>query len=63
VYIFDLTADLSANEGHRTARNTGTLGLELKFKKPLPEAVTCITYSEFQNLIQIDKSRNVKTDY
>jgi hypothetical protein len=43
VYIFDHTADLSANEGHWTARNTGTLGLELKFKKPLPEVVTCIT--------------------
>lgn len=63
MYIFDITSDQSANEGHWSARKSGTLGLQLKFKKALTDAVTCITYSEYQNLIEIDKSRNVTTDY
>ncbi|KAF4529668.1 hypothetical protein B566_EDAN017509 [Ephemera danica] len=62
-YFFDLTADLSANEGHWSVRKSGTLNFEIKFKKALTEPVTCITYCEYQNLIQIDKSRNVLTDY
>ena len=62
-YAFDLTSDLSANDMHWSLRKNGTLNIEVKFAKSLPVAVSCITFAEFQNLIEIDKQRNITTDY
>jgi hypothetical protein len=63
LYAFDLTPDLSANDCHWTLRKTGAVNIEVKFKKALEGAINCITFADFQNLIQIDKQRNVSTDF
>jgi hypothetical protein len=63
LYAFDLTPDLSANECHWTLRKTGAVNIEVKFKNALASAINCITFAEFQNLILIDKQRNVTTDF
>ncbi|KAF4532710.1 hypothetical protein B566_EDAN004697 [Ephemera danica] len=63
LYAFDLSPDLSANDCHRTLRKSGAVNIEVRFKKALPQAVNLVTFAEFQNLIQIDKQRNVSTDF
>lgn len=63
LFCFDLSPDLSASEPHWNLQRQGTLRLEVKFSEALPVAVNCIVYAEFQNLIEIDKNRNVIVDY
>ena len=63
LYCFDLSPDLSATEPHWNLQRQGTLRLEVKFAAPLATAINCIIYAEFQNLIEIDKNRNVIVDY
>ena len=41
----------------------GNIRLEITFSEPLTEFVNVIVYSEYQNLIEIDKHRNVFFDY
>lgn len=60
---FDLTEDLSASEDHWAIPRQGSLRIDLQFAKPLKESVVAIVYSEFDNLIEIDKLRNVSLDY
>ena len=62
-YAFDLTSDLSANAEYWSLRKSGTLNIEIKFAKSLTAALSCITFAEFQNLIEISKERNVTTDF
>ena len=39
---FDLTPDLEADEEHISLPRQGNVRIEARFKKPLPEPVTCI---------------------
>jgi len=61
--FFDLTPDRSVSEGHQSHPENGNIRIELKFSKPLPEAITCLLYLKFENSVLIDFSRNVKTDF
>lgn len=63
LYAFDLSPDLSANEPHWNLQKQGTIRLDVKFGEPLTDPINCIVYAEFQNLIEIDKNRNVIVDY
>lgn len=63
LYAVDLTPDLAANETHASIRKTGNLAIDIKFASALEETVTLIIYSEFRNLIEIDKARSVFSDY
>lgn len=63
LYVFDLTPDLSAHEAHWNLQKQGVVRLEVRFAEALPTAVNCIVYSEFNNLIEIDKNRNVVVDF
>jgi hypothetical protein len=63
LFCFDLSPDLSASEPHWNLQRQGTLRLEVKFAAPLANPINCIIYAEFQNLIEIDKNRNVVVDY
>lgn len=63
LYCFDLTSDLSAHQTHWNLQKTGCVRLEVRFREPISTPVNCIIYSEFNNLIEIDKSRNVLVDY
>jgi len=60
---FDLNPDQGATEAHISHTEQGNIRVELKFDKPLPEAVTCLLYLEFDNSILINLVRNVTTDY
>lgn len=61
--LFDLTPDLCASEGHRSHLDNGNIRMELKFSKPLPDAIICLLYPEFHNSIRIDNSRTVTSDF
>lgn len=58
IYSFDLTPDLC--EGvHFNLIREGTVRLGLKFATGLDRVVNVISYAEFENIIEIDRSRNV----
>ena len=40
--FFDLMPCRDASEGHTSHPEIGNMRIELKFNKPLPEAITCL---------------------
>ena len=62
LFGFDLTPDLD-HSGHFHLVKEGNVRLELNFETALPETVNLIVYAEFDNIIEIDKARNVHFDY
>jgi hypothetical protein len=52
--LFDLTPDHGAAEGHTSHPDTGNIRIEVKFKKALPDAITCLLYLEYDNCFRID---------
>lgn len=61
---FDLTPDLSANTlSHWNLVRHGSLRIEIRFDTALAETVNCLVYGEFDNVIEIDKDRNVIVDF
>ena len=61
---FDLTPDLSANEStHWNLMRNGNLRMELGFAEALTESVNVIVYAELDNVIEIDRHRNVSVDF
>jgi len=64
LFAFDLTPDLSANcAGHWNLVKHGSLRLEVRFEKSLNVTVNCIVYAEFDNVLEIDSSRQVIVDF
>jgi len=61
--LFDLTPDEGASEAHTSHPKQGNIRVEMKFAKPLPEAITCLLYLEFDNSLPINSAQNVTTDY
>ena len=62
LFAFDLTPNLD-DGGHFHLKKQGNLRLELHFKTGLPETINVIVYAEFDNVIEVDKARNVLFDY
>ena len=62
LFAFDLTPDLD-DSGHFHLVKTGNLRLELHFQRPLEETINVIVYGEFDNVIEVDRARNVLFDY
>jgi len=61
LYAFDLTPD-QGKVDHFNLTKQGSVRLVLKFREALNENVTAIAYGEFQNVIEIDRNRNVIFD-
>jgi len=61
--IFHLTPDHGDSEAHTSHPEQGNIRVELKFAKPLPEAITCLLHLEFVNSVLINLARNFTTDY
>ena len=62
--LFGFSIIPDGNSSHALSpRHNGNININLKFKKALPDNITVVTYSEFQNKIEIDASRTVQTDY
>ena len=61
-FCFDLFPDHCAGD-HFELIKQGNFQVELHFAQPLANTVNLIIYAEFQNVIEIDASRNVLYDY
>ena len=48
---------------HFSLAKQGSVRLVLKFAQALADPVTVIAYAEFQNVIEIDRNRNVIYDF
>ena len=62
LYAFDLTPDM-AEEGHFNLAKEGSVRVDMKFTTALPNTINVIVYAEFENVIEIDRNRNVVFDY
>lgn len=61
---FDLTPDLCANsQSHWNLIKHGSVRMEVRFDKALTATVNCIVYAEFDNVIEINKNRDISIDY
>ena len=49
--------------GYTNAKKEGSLGLHLKFSTALENSINVLIYCEYDNLIEIDVERQVKTDF
>ena len=62
LYVFDLTPD-GCSIDHFNVRKNGNLRMEVHFAKPAQKPLNIIIYAEFENIIEIDKKRNVIFDF
>jgi len=62
LYAFDLSPDLTGDPKFDQLR-TGSVRLQLKLADYLPVPVTLIVYAKYQNMIEIDKNRNIIYDF
>lgn len=62
IYAFDLTPDL-AEEGHFNLAREGNVRVDIKFGNALAATINVIAYAEFENVIEIDRNRNILFDY
>lgn len=64
LHVFDLSPDLSdAPSNYINPVKHGSLRVELHFGEALTDAINIILYCEYDNLIQIDRARNIITDF
>jgi hypothetical protein len=62
LYAYDQTPDLVENDHVNLIRQV-TVRLDLKFGAALAQTVTIVTYAELENLIEIDRNRNIVFDF
>ena len=62
LFAFDLSPSLLDGNQVELVKS-GSLILELKFNAPLPEAVHVIAYAELDFLLDVDRSRQILTDF
>lgn len=58
LFIFDII-QASTDDSLLTLDKSGNVKLEVKFGKPLTEALHCIVYAEYQSVLEIDKYRQI----
>ena len=63
LFGFDLTPDLDDGGQHFQRIKRGNLRLLIHFAETLPVTVNVIVYAEFDNVVEIDRARNVLFDY
>ena len=62
LYAFDLTAD-QCDGNHFNLVKQGNVRLDMKFAQALANTINIIAFAEFENILEIDRSRNVLFDY
>jgi hypothetical protein len=62
LYAFDLSPDL-AEDDHFNLTHQGGLRLVLKFSAALERTISVVAYAEFENVIEVDRNRNVIFDF
>ena len=63
LYAFNLSSNIDCNDGTWELVHDSNVTLKVGFSEALASAITCIVYAEFDSLIQIDKHRNIYTDF
>jgi hypothetical protein len=63
LYAFDLTPDQCESSGHFNLVKEGSVRIDLKFANALPNTINVIAYAELENVIEIDRNRNVIFDF
>ena len=61
LYAFDLSPDLA--EGHFNLVKQETVRVELNFGTALANTVIVVAYAEIENVIEIDRNRNIVYDF
>jgi len=61
LYAFDLTADLAETDHFNLVKH-GSVRLSLRFAVTTPHTVSVVAYAEFDNLLEIDRDRNLLVD-
>ena len=62
IFAYDLTPDL-AEDDHVNLSRQGTVRLNLKFGAAMAHTVTVVVYAEFENVIEVDRNRNIVFDF
>lgn len=62
LYVFDLSPDL-CDGPHLNLQHQGNLRVEIKFSQALTSTISVFIYAEFENVIEITKSRHVLCDF
>ena len=62
LYAFDLSPDLTDSESFSLARQ-GTVRVDLTFGEELTNTISVVAYAEFENIIEIDRNRNLAFDF
>jgi hypothetical protein len=60
---FDLTADHSAITTCENLLSDGSIRIEGRFSEALTTTITCLVYTEFNAIMEINKDRNVITNF
>ena len=64
LFAFDLTPDLSANDcTHWNWVKQGSVRLDVRFAEALANTVNCIVYAEYDNILEVDASRQAIVDF
>ena len=64
LFAYDLTPDLSANSNtHFNLVRHGSARIDVRFAKELPSNINCIVYAEYNNILEIDSSRQCIVDF
>ena len=64
LFAFDLTPDSSANDlTHWNLLKHGNVRLDVRFAESLTTTINCIVYAEYENILEIDASRQVIVDF
>lgn len=64
LFAFDLTPDLSANSNsHWNLVKHGSVRIEVRFEEALTTTINCVVYAEYDNILEIDSSRQVIVDF
>jgi len=61
LYAFDPTADLGEDD-HFSPMRQGSVRVVLKFAAPLAATISVIAYAELENVIEVDRDRNLIFD-
>ena len=62
LFLFELSADL-CDGSHLNLIRHSNLRLEIKFGTALAQTISLLVYAEFENLIEINKTRNILYDF
>jgi len=62
LYAFDLSADLGEDD-HFSLVRQGSVRLAMKFAQALAATVSVVAYAEFENIVEVDRDRNVVFDF